>query len=230
MLSPRRQTSGRKRGHRILSVVVAVLSGTVALLAVLPGPAQSSPPLFGTTEQRYERNSKLFPKWESMRERATMDDSKVPACKPNIFLSCFQKEMDERLPKLRTMSPRKQVDEVHQWINRMQYEKDSATYGARDYWAARHESQEKDKGDCEDYAISKYYVLKKLGFPTSSLRIAAVKDTNLKIGHAILIVYLNGEVLVLDNRIKRVVTQDRIVHYLPVYTINEENWWRHRPR
>ncbi|MGB0721316.1 MAG: transglutaminase-like cysteine peptidase [Gammaproteobacteria bacterium] len=216
---------------RSRSLRIWILSlGLCTLIAAVPGHADATSGLFGTTEKRHPRNIKLFPKWEGMRERAKSDPVRIPACKSSFFTSCFQKDLDERLPEIRKLSRREQVESVHQWVNRMQYERDSTTYGERDYWAARYESQEKDQGDCEDYAISKYYVLRKLGFPVSSLRIAGVKDTNLNVGHAVLIVYLDGEVLVLDNRIKHVVTEDRIVHYLPVYTINEENWWRHRPR
>ena len=56
----------------------------------------------------------------------------------------------------------------------------------------------------------------------------AVKDMNLKVGHAILAVFVDGKVYILDNQIKIVVEAKKIRHYRPVFSINETNWWRHR--
>ena len=57
-----------------------------------------------------------------------------------------------------------------------------------------------------------------------------LKDLNLKIGHAVLAVYLDDKILILDNQIKVVADSRRIAHYRPVYSINEQHWWRHRIR
>ena len=59
-------------------------------------------------------------------------------------------------------------------------------------------------------------------------RLAAVKDLNLKVGHAILAVYHDDRIDILDNQIKIVVDSRKIRHYEPVYSINEKAWWRHR--
>jgi predicted transglutaminase-like cysteine proteinase len=83
-------------------------------------------------------------------------------------------------------------------------------------------------GDCEDYAIAKFLSLKRLGWTDDELRVAAVKDLNLNVGHAVLIVYYGGKTWVLDNQIRRVVATASIRHYQPVYSINETSWWRHR--
>jgi predicted transglutaminase-like cysteine proteinase len=75
--------------------------------------------------------------------------------------------------------------------------------------------------------------LRHLGFEERELRIVAVKDLNLKVGHAILLVFWidprNGKerALVLDNQIDKVVDARAVRHYQPVFSINSQHWWRH---
>jgi len=64
--------------------------------------------------------------------------------------------------------------------------------------------------------------------PTDDMRIEIVQDLNLGgIIHAILIVFEDGKVYVLDNQIKQVMLAVDIYHYKPIYSINEKHWWRH---
>ncbi len=62
----------------------------------------------------------------------------------------------------------------------------------------------------------------------------AVKDLNLKVGHAVLIVKLKDpktkkrKTYLLDNQIKKVVEAKTVRHYEPVFSINKNFWWRHR--
>lgn len=56
-----------------------------------------------------------------------------------------------------------------------------------------------DKGDCEDYALTKRRVLMQAGLPPSSLRIAVATTSSGEM-HAVLVVKTTGGDLVLDNR------------------------------
>jgi predicted transglutaminase-like cysteine proteinase len=62
------------------------------------------------------------------------------------------------------------------------------------------------------------------------MRIVVVQDLNLGIAHAVLVVYLDGRALVLDNQIDDVVPAAAVRHYRPIYSINERHWWLHRAR
>ncbi len=70
--------------------------------------------------------------------------------------------------------------------------------------------------------------LKSLGFTNREMRVVILQDLNLGIAHAILVVYLEGKALVLDNQIGDVVAADAVHHYRPIYSINEHHWWLHR--
>lgn len=62
----------------------------------------------------------------------------------------------------------------------------------------------------------------------------AVKDLNLKVGHAVMVVFWKDpksgkkRTLLLDNQIKKVVDARKVRHYKPVFSINSKFWWRHR--
>jgi predicted transglutaminase-like cysteine proteinase len=70
--------------------------------------------------------------------------------------------------------------------------------------------------------------LRTLGFTNSEMRIVVLQDMNLRVGHAILVVNVGGQALVLDNQVRNVVRAETIHHYRPIYSINEHNWWLHR--
>src|SRR5690606_7024803 len=105
---------------------------------------------------------------------------------------------------------------------------DIDNYGLDDYWAVAREFLY-NGGDCEDYAITKLLSLRWLGLATERLRIVVLQDTNLRIPHAVLAVYDNDDIFILDNLTEQVVSHRDIVHYVPVYSINEAHWWIHTP-
>jgi len=120
------------------------------------------------------------------------------------------------------------VKAVNKFFNQWPYRLDPANYGKRDYWATPMEFLRKS-GDCEDYAIAKYYGLKEFGFTKEEMRIVALKDVIRNLGHAVLVVYLNGEAYVLDNQTNMVLPHSRYKHYLPWYSVNESYRWMHVP-
>lgn len=70
-----------------------------------------------------------------------------------------------------------------------------------DYWATPAETIGSAAGDCEDYSIAKYYLLKELGVPISRLRITYVRVMPKGIAHMVLAYYATPEAepLILDN-------------------------------
>ncbi len=53
------------------------------------------------------------------------------------------------------------------------------------------------------------------------MRVVALQDQNLNLGHAVLVVYVGDEPMLLDNQIASVVPANSIRHYNPVFSINE---------
>jgi len=117
---------------------------------------------------------------------------------------------------------------VNQFYNhRIVFRDDIEVWGQTDYWASPLEMLSKGQGDCEDYAIAKYFTLRKLGVPSDKLRITYVKAVRLKQAHMVLTYYPtpNAIPLVLDNLIDGIVSADKRNDLVPVYAFNAEGMW-----
>ena len=121
-----------------------------------------------------------------------------------------------------------QVRKVNTYFNKWPYRRDRENWGKKEYWASPPEFVKKS-GDCEDYAIAKYYALRELGISSASMRIVAVKDTIRQMGHAVLIVYMNNDAYVLDNQTRLVLSHAKFSHYVPQFSVNETTRWAHIP-
>jgi len=126
------------------------------------------------------------------------------------------------------LDPMGRLKAVNKFFNQWPYRLDAANYGQSDYWATPLEFLKKS-GDCEDYAIAKFYALQEFGFSGDDMRIVAVKDAIRGIGHAVLVVYLDGDAYVLDNQTNMVLPHTRYKHYIPQYSVNEHFRWMHVP-
>lgn len=120
------------------------------------------------------------------------------------------------------------LSEVNKFFNRWPYRSDMDVYGLIDYWSTPAEFLKKS-GDCEDYAITKFFALIQLGVNPSDMRVVILKDKIRNMDHAVLAVYLGKEVYILDNTSPMVLPHSRYGHYQPVVSVNLEYRWAHVP-
>ena len=180
--------------------------------------ASYHPRLFGSTEKR-STSLKAFTKWTTMFDR--FDASLNSANGQNEIA-----KMKESLQDLRGLPLDKMASKVNAMMNAKRYITDANNYGQTDYWATPVEFFQRG-GDCEDFAIAKYTALRALGVPENRLRIAIVQDLQKNVPHAVLIVYTDKGALILDNQIKTAISADRVTHYKPIFSINQDAWWLH---
>lgn len=130
-----------------------------------------------------------------------------------------------------TGSEQSKLKEINEFFNRkVRWETDQAIWGQNDYWATPVEMLMKAIGDCEDYAIAKYFSLKYVGVPVSKLRITYVKakiggpSSTLTQAHMVLTYYAtpDAEPLVLDNLISEIRPASRRPDLAPVFSFNTE--------
>ena len=127
---------------------------------------------------------------------------------------------------LRAKSRGEQIAAVNRWVNQRPYVEDMANWGVADYWATPGQFLSRG-GDCEDYAITKYFSLVRLGFPIDDLRLVVVNDTDRHIFHAVLAVRSEGRAWLLDNESPEVTPFAAAARYKPIYSLNEHGWWMH---
>jgi predicted transglutaminase-like cysteine proteinase len=224
-VSNRRRRAGDALGRAIF--VIALGLG----LATSPSQANETMAnrtgLFGTEEVRTV-NLTPFPKWTGTLVRFRSETGDGEACGNDRLTRCEHARWQTFIDHLREKSPIEQIRAVNREMNRHRYILDPVNYGVADYWATPFQFLRLD-GDCEDYAIAKFMALRALGFDNDALRIVVLRDLNLKLAHAILVVYHEGRILVLDNQIPDIVEASVIRHYRPIYSVNETAWWLHRP-
>ncbi len=185
------------------------------------------PALFGYHEVK-KNNLELFPQWLSVLERHILNLERVGSCLSSKFNLCHLKQWQTFLVGIKSLPVEQQIQQVNRYANEKEYILDIENYGLADYWATPREFLI-NSGDCEDYAIIKMLSMKWLGYDINSMRVVVVQDTNLRIPHAVMAIENNNDILILDNQIEEVISHADIFHYVPVYSVNETNWWMYVP-
>jgi predicted transglutaminase-like cysteine proteinase len=121
---------------------------------------------------------------------------------------------------------------VNEFFNaRIRFATDHEVWGRADHWASPLEVLERGVGDCEDYAIAKYFTLRALGVPASSLRLVYVR-ARLVDGrsqpHMVLAWYAapESEPLLLDNLVAAVEPASQRADLTPVFSFNDLGLWQ----
>ncbi len=120
---------------------------------------------------------------------------------------------------------------VNTFFNRhVLYRDDQETWGQVDYWSSPLELLSKGQGDCEDFAIAKYFSLIASGVSGGKMRLVYVRA---QIGvavqaHMVLAYYPtpNAEPLILDNLISDIRPASRRPDLVPVFSFSAEGLWQ----
>lgn len=131
---------------------------------------------------------------------------------------------------LRDLDPLARVERANAEINRVPYARSEVNWARRDYWETPFELLA-GSGQCQDFAVAKYLLLRDAGVPADQLRVVVVQDQRAGLAHAVLLAYVDGRALVLDNQVEGVVAASQLAHYEPIYALGEGGWWMYgRPQ
>ncbi len=179
-----------------------------ALLGVLLVPAAANRPIFDTSTVR------------AVESRFGHDG----AARVLAWRDLIDRERSQPL--------RAKLAAVNDFFNQRRFVDDATHWQRRDYWATPIEFLGSDGGDCEDFAIAKYFTLLELGVPQSRLQITYVKAIRLNQAHMVLAYYAHpaADPLVLDNLIGEVLPGSSRDDLVPVYSFNGQGLWVARAR
>ncbi|MCK9453722.1 transglutaminase-like cysteine peptidase [Sulfurimonas sp.] len=132
--------------------------------------------------------------------------------------------LQEMLDSVADKSDLEKLEAVNNFFNEVRYASDMKTYGKSDYWATPWEFLGKDRGDCEDYVISKYFALKYLGVDYKKLFFTYVRSTKFKEPHMVLTYFETpkSEPLILDNINLKIFPASQREDLTPIYNFNGE--------
>lgn len=130
-------------------------------------------------------------------------------------------------------SDREKLEKVNKFFNsRILFVNDIDLWGVKDYWATPLEFLCKKAGDCEDFAIAKYFTLKAMGVAEEKLNIAYVKAIQYNIAHMVLTYYSEpgAEPLVIDNLIDSIDPASKRTDLMPIFSFNGLGLWTAKER
>ena len=132
----------------------------------------------------------------------------------------------------RADSDRAKIERVNRFFNRLNFVDDALHWQKTDYWATPVEFLASGGGDCEDFAIAKYFTLLDHGIDEHKLTLTYVKALKLNQAHMVLTYYPSprAEPLVLDNLVDAILPSSERRDLVPVYSLNGSGLWLARQR
>ena len=151
------------------------------------------------------------------------------AAKYGISAKKRLQDWDKLIKQNQNKSEAEKLQLVNDFFNRIRYVSDFEHWGMEDYWATPAEMLVTNGGDCEDYAIAKYFTLVAMGVDPNKLKITYVKArvNNKMIAHMVLTFYsrTNAVPLVLDSLNKQIRPATQRPDLTPVYAFNGDGLW-----
>ena len=216
------------RGFAIRAPALIVV---LSVLAPLESEAN-----FRFEEGVYLGSADLLADWAETMARARRQQPVLDACLADA------NHCDKRLRSLHTIVVRarelsrdRQLQLVNRYVNKRRYRGDRSgevrsvlaaeEVRLQNRWSTLVEFMRRG-GDCEDYATSKYQLLRELGISAADLRVVVVFDRSTREHHAVLAVRRrDGEVWLLDSDDS--IHRSRPFGYRFVYALNETSIWDH---
>lgn len=192
-------------------------------------------------------SAELFSPWWNALQRNTLQRVQFDLCLSRLS-TCSRKQRVLRALVLRgrELTLKDQIELVNRYLNRTDYERDSKFNNAdrsagnrtdnhtgrssaatpRSHWSTLFEFLQRG-GDCEDYASSKYFLLRMLGVAPERMRVVVARERRQRGHHAVLAYqWENGDVWLLES--DNVIKKKSHLGYRYVYALNEQGIWDYR--
>jgi predicted transglutaminase-like cysteine proteinase len=127
-------------------------------------------------------------------------------------------------PQNRALDDAAKLQRVNDYINETPFQCDAAQWCVEDYWATPIELLANHGGDCEDFAIAKYFALRALNIADDRLRLvyARIHRAHITGTHVVLAYYPapDADPLILDVLDKKVVPASQRGDLTPLLSFN----------
>jgi predicted transglutaminase-like cysteine proteinase len=165
----------------------------------------------------------LWAKWRKLEAEMREEASALAACRADPE-ACSAEAI--HFKKLVTVASRQtgrdRLSTISHAVNaNIRYTGDYAQHGVPDLWSAPLATLGSGRGDCEDYAVLKYAVLRDAGVSPDDMRLVLLRDSQTREDHAVLSVRDDGRWYILDNRRLGFYEDRELPHYLPLFAIDQ---------
>ncbi|HEV7257127.1 MAG TPA: transglutaminase-like cysteine peptidase [Bosea sp. (in: a-proteobacteria)] len=171
---------------------------------------------FGTT------NATVVAKWSAAQKDVASDLAVVDRCgAAQADCPAAARTLLNIANEAQALASDERVAFVNRTVNRaIRYASDLSRHGVVDVWSSPLKVIG-GFGDCEDYAIAKYALLRRLGVSADDIRILLVWDQRALEDHAVLAVRRNGSWLMLDNRYDEIAEDTDATHFRPIFALQD---------
>lgn len=187
-------------------------------------------------DEAYLGEARLLPEWSDTLARNAAEQILIANCLADAEICPAKlKGVRHLLLKARSLPYDRQIRLVNRYVNKRRYRRDRTQHKVsgisnqpavfRNRWSTIMEFIGRG-GDCEDYATTKYFLLRILGIPSADLRVLVIYDRKARDHHAVLAVRnSSGAIWLLesDNTIQRGTQYG----YKFIYALNEVSIWDH---
>lgn len=206
-----------------------VLSSMQMALAPFDAPVELPAPLaapFGLTQPAIPEASvqAMTAKWKSLQAIVALETRIIAlcrqlpdACPPSTarFLAIVDAAREE--------TGRVRAGLINRAVNlAIRFSRDTTQFGAADVWQSPLMTFASGSGDCEDYAIAKYFALREAGMSIDDLKIVVVHDARIGEDHAVTAARIGGEWFILDNRRTALLTDAQASDFKPLIALGDE--------
>ena len=141
----------------------------------------------------------------------------------NTFILNRLKKYENMKTEIKDYELIRKLSHVNSFMNKIFPAHDISTKASIDYWATPKEFLIQGHGDCEDYAITKYFTLLEIGIPKEKLYFAVVDVKGERASHMVLFYLENKKStpLVLDNLSSKVIPLTQREKLIPRFAFNE---------
>lgn len=182
--------------------------------------------LFGSREV-YSSSTWQFPQWTDMLARSTREVQDANhVCTSSSDTHCTPEEWQALLDEMRGRTLSDKIRIANDAMNAHPYVTTMKNWHRSMYWETAFQFL-RYGGQCQDYAIAKYLLLRAAGVPADVMRMVVLRDAAIGLDHAVLAVYVDGQPMLLDNLRAGIVPASQVSDYHPYYSINENGWWYH---
>lgn len=200
---------------RLLGVVCVIAGVWSTSLSAAPQTSAFGSLLSSTIDRTLTAN------WDAVRDRVDADARELSLAirRPEMSADPVLAGIALKVEHLRYAPLHEKLDAVNRLMNaEIQYTSDLLGAGVEDRWLSPSEAL-RIGGDCEDYSIAKYVILRALGVDEKKMRIIVLKDTDRDLGHAVLTVSHKVGQVVLDNVSNTLRVDRNLPQYRPIYSI-----------
>lgn len=204
----------------------------VALLGLLVPFATESRPLVPYTfdnEHQWIASADDYAPWIELMSQHREEQSLFEACleQPRACPP-YLKGYRRIVKRAHSLSAYGKLQAVNRFINDRRWITDRRRTGMKngEAWVTLKTFLD-EGGDCEDFAIAKYFMLRHMGMSADEIRIVVSWDRRVREHHAVVAVNIQGRAVIMetDNTIRRHGRDQR--EYRFMFSINETGIWDH---